>query len=190
MKPLINLAWSTPQQRVSSSSTSISYPDPEKKSPVIFTNFKNGLLTIGPINADIGGGKYDQITDWLKSKGITNVVWDRFNRSAEYNSASQAKLQGGKADTATVSNVLNVIPDPASRKAVIATAFDSIKDGGVAYFSTYVAPKAEMFQVVILSSLGFQLAGTSLKSKRYLVLDLFRKLEKCWWHQKHLFATL
>lgn len=142
MKPLINLAWSTPQQRVSSSSTSISYPDPEKKSPVIFTNFKNGLLTIGPINADIGGGKYDQITDWLKSKGITNVVWDRFNRSAEYNSASQAKLQGGKADTATVSNVLNVIPDPASRKAVIATAFDSIKDGGVAYFSTYVAPKA------------------------------------------------
>jgi len=135
-------AWGTPQQRVSSASTSISYPNPETKAPVIFSAFRKGQIQLGPLNADIGGGRYDQITDWLKTKDVENVVWDRFNREEAHNAAAEAKLKGGQADTATISNVLNVIPEAESRTSVIATAHDSLKPGGKAFFSMYEAPKA------------------------------------------------
>ena len=134
--------WDTPQQDVTSASTSISYPDPENKAPILFKAFKEGKITLGPKNADIGGGRFDQITKWLKGKGVDNVVWDRFNRDEAHNADAQSKLAGGQADTATVSNVLNVIPDETGRLTTIATAHDAIKDGGKAYFSMYTAPKA------------------------------------------------
>ena len=135
-------AWTTPQQEVSSAATSISYPTPEKKAPIIFSAFKEGKIKLGPINADIGGGKFDQITNWLFNKGIKNIVWDRFNRDDKHNLAAESSLRGGKADTATISNVLNVIPTKEGRIATIATAFDSIKNGGNAFFSMYTAPKS------------------------------------------------
>jgi hypothetical protein len=37
---------------------------------------------------------------------------------------------------------LNVIPDEKSRAVVIASAWDSLKNGGKAYFSMYAAPKS------------------------------------------------
>ena len=134
--------WSTPQQEVSSASTSISYPNVEAKSPIIFKAFKNGKIDVGPINADIGGGRYDQITDWLSKRGVENVVYDPFNRPMAHNQAAMKRLAGGKADTATVSNVLNVIPDAQSRAVTIATAHDAVRPGGKVYFSMYAAPKA------------------------------------------------
>ena len=133
-------AWSTPQQKISSDKTSISYPNPEKKAPKIFTLFKRGKINIGKKNADIGGGKYNTITDWLKTKGITNYIWDRFNRSERHNDKIKAKIENGQSDTATISNVLNVIQERKNRIAVIATAYDTLKDGGEAFFSMYKAP--------------------------------------------------
>lgn len=137
-----SMAWSTPQQAFSSAKTSIPYNDMDKVAPVIFRAFGDGKISLGPINADIGGGRFDQITDWLRNKGVTNIVWDRFNRSEEHNSAAQAALAGGQADTATISNVLNVIENKQSRAATIATAFDSVKPGGKVFISVYAAPKA------------------------------------------------
>jgi hypothetical protein len=43
----------------------------------------------------------------------------------------------GNADTATISNVLNVIAEPAARDQVIRQAADAIKADGEAYFSVY-----------------------------------------------------
>ena len=137
------LAWSAPQQKIGSASTSISYKGnlDESKTPIIFSAYKKGQIELGRVNADIGGGQYDQITNWLKDKGVRNIIWDRFNRSEGFNAHSQKILQGGKADTATLSNVLNVIAEPESRLGAIATAYDSIKDGGKLFISTYTAPK-------------------------------------------------
>ncbi|NCU40155.1 hypothetical protein EOL73_00160 [Candidatus Saccharibacteria bacterium] len=136
------MAWSTHQQNVSSASTSISYVDPQSKAPIIFSAFRDGKIRLGEKNADIGGGRFDQITDWLKTKGVNNIVWDRFNRDEKHNANAQKMLQDGQADTATLSNVLNVIPEKESRLSAIATAYDSLKNGGSLYVSAYKAPKS------------------------------------------------
>ena len=133
-------AWTTPQQKVSSAGTSLSYPDPEKRAPIIFGKFRQGKIKLGRVNADIGGGKYDQITKWLKKKGVINIVHDRFNRDAKHNDSAERRLRNGQADTATVSNVLNVIPEAKNREVVIASAADALKPGGTAFFSAYNKP--------------------------------------------------
>lgn len=154
-------AWATPQQAVSSKSTSLRYPNPDKTAPKIFSAYRDGKISLGPVNADIGGGQYDDITNWLESKGVKNIVWDRFNRDKSFNAMAESSLRGGQADTATVSNVLNVIPETAARKAVIATAKDTLRPGGKAYFTMYAAPKAGLVE----GRDAFQ-AGT--KAKTYI----------------------
>jgi len=61
-------------------------------------------------NFDMGGGKYEKLTEFLRAKGIENRVYDQFNRSAEHNSNV---LRKGMTDTGSLFNVLNVIPDEA-----------------------------------------------------------------------------
>lgn len=128
------------KQKFSSAKTSISYKAAVEggKAPVIFKI--PGLFRPNTVNADIGGGKYDQITEKLKQEGVTNYVFDPFNRSTEHNANSAKNIKGGKADTATVSNVLNVIKEPENRRRVIEQAADAVGDDGVAYFSFYEAP--------------------------------------------------
>ena len=159
--PKYSKAWDIPQQTVGSAATSISYPDVESKSPIIFRAFREGRIQLGPVNADIGGGRFNQITDWLAGKGVTNLVWDKFNRDAAHNDAVQSQLEGGQANTATISNVLNVIDTPAARAGVIATAFDAVKPGGTVFISTYTAPKAGAVK-------GRDSFQTGMKTKEYV----------------------
>ena len=91
-----------PSQKFSSAKTSIDYK-PERSLPIIFGAFKKGIIKLGPVNADIGGGKYDTITNWLKTQGVDNLVYDRFNRTSNHNMQVLRKLQTSPADTATVS---------------------------------------------------------------------------------------
>lgn len=91
----------------------------------------------GTVNADIGGGRFDDVTALLADKGVENLVFDPFNRSARHNEAVAARLRGGGADTATVLNVLNVIACPLARDRVVALAADALRPGGVAYFQVY-----------------------------------------------------
>ena len=91
----------------------------------------------GTINADIGGGKYDDFTDWLRERGVINKVYDPYNRSHVHNRVIIRGIANGKADTATVFNVLNVIREADVRQLVIAQAADAIKPDGVAVFQVY-----------------------------------------------------
>lgn len=91
----------------------------------------------GGVNADIGGGKYDKGTSYLAKKGVKNHVIDPYNRSAGDNASARKAVSGGKADTATVANTLNVIKEPGERSKVIAQAAAAVGKDGVAYFSVY-----------------------------------------------------
>ena len=116
-------------QAINSAKTSI------KQIPALFRN-KN--VEFGETNIDIGGGRFDLATDYLKSIGTENMVFDPYNRSAETNSATLRFLQeGNKADTATCANVLNVIREPEARANVILEAAKAIKPDGAAYFMVY-----------------------------------------------------
>ena len=62
-------------------------------------------------NLDYGGGKYDAGTDYLKTQGVRNLVYDPFNRSQEHNDGILAEVKERGIDSITLLNVLNVIQD-------------------------------------------------------------------------------
>ncbi len=136
-------------QEISSAETSIN----SSKIPTLFhlVDFKDGSL-----NLDYGGGKFDNVADYLESEyGATNLVYDPYNRSSEHNKAvlDQVRKNGG-ADTVTCSNVLNVIKEPSARLAVIRNCKNYLKNGGTAYFTVYVGDSSGVSKI---TSKGYQL---------------------------------
>lgn len=116
-------------QAVSSAKTSI------KQVPAMFTDSRTKF---GKVNVDIGGGKYDLASDYLKERGTKNLLFDPYNRDRATNRATLQYLQdGNRADTATCANVLNVIAEPDARANVILETAKAIKPDGTAYFMVY-----------------------------------------------------
>jgi hypothetical protein len=123
--------WQSPKsQEYTSAETSIN----RDKTPATFGRVK---WERGTVNADIGGGRFDNATDFLARRGVKNYIFDPFNRSRQHNDRVANTIADGGADTATVNNVLNVIKEPGNRHKVIAQAADAIKLDGEAYFLIY-----------------------------------------------------
>ena len=66
---------------------------------------------VGPVNLDFGGGKYDTATEFLKEKGVANLVFDPFNRPDEHNVQIMHEVVVNGCDSITCLNVLNVISE-------------------------------------------------------------------------------
>lgn len=118
-------------QRYTSAATSIN----SKKLPAIF-----GMIEFdeGDINLDIGGGRFDNVAKELEKIGVTNLVYDPYNRSSSHNSSVLGKVkENGGADSVTCSNVLNVIAEPEARMGVIQNCYRFLKSGRPAYFTVY-----------------------------------------------------
>jgi len=95
----------------------------------------------GTVNLDIGGGKYDLMTEALKEKGVTNLVYDPYNRTMVHNLKIIYKISEVSVDTVTIFNVLNVIKEKFIQLEVLYLAKSALKDGGVLYVrSTYKNP--------------------------------------------------
>lgn len=119
-------------QQYSSAATSIN----SSKIPALFSmvDFKEGS-----INLDYGGGRFDNVAEYLQDKyGATNLVYDKYNRSADHNREvlNQVRQNGG-ADTVTCSNVLNVIAEESERLAVLRNCKRYLKSGGTCYITVY-----------------------------------------------------
>jgi hypothetical protein len=138
--------WRVPEQEISSAKTSIN----SGKLPASINQIP---WKAGTINADIGGGRYDNVTSHLSTLGVDNAIYDPFNRSPEFNQRSVAKIANGKADTATVNNVLNVIQEERNRRHVIDLAANAVKRDGVAYFLVYEGDKSGVGRI---TSAGWQ----------------------------------
>lgn len=120
------------EQKYSSAATSIN----SAKLPALFkmVDFKEGS-----INLDYGGGKFDNVAEYLEDTyGATNLVYDKYNRSTEHNREvlNQIRKNGG-ADTVTCSNVLNVIAEESERLAVLRNCKRYLKSGGTCYITVY-----------------------------------------------------
>jgi len=126
--------WNHPTQTVSSSETSIN-------SSKMAASFKRISWEKGTVNADIGGGKFDNASEHLSSLGVENVIYDPYNRSSSHNEVAVKKIRGGQSDTATVNNVLNVIKESEMRLKVIKQASNAVGCKGVAYFLIYEGDK-------------------------------------------------
>lgn len=96
----------------------------------------------GTVNLDIGGGKYDLMTNALNEKGVKNLIYDPYNRSQKHNGDvihEVLRLKG--VHSATIFNVLNVIKEPEIQLDVLKLAFNSLKSGGMVFVrSTYMNP--------------------------------------------------
>ncbi len=100
--------------------------------------FKDKSAKFGKTNIDVGGGRFSLVTDYLAERGTKNMVFDPYNRGVDENTATLRYLQnGGRTDTATCANVLNVIREPDARANVILEVAKCIRDGGTAYFTVY-----------------------------------------------------
>lgn len=122
------------KQEFSSRDTSVN----SKKTPAVFKMVGDAWKN-GSVNIDIGGGKYDTLTAALQSKGVTNYIYEPYGRTANQNAYILSQLQAKmlQGDTATCSNVLNVIKESAVRANVIHQVAKAIKPEGTAYFTIY-----------------------------------------------------
>lgn len=96
-----------------------------------------GVLRPGSVNADIGGGRFDDATTFLADHGVTSLVYDPGNRSEAWNRRVLEQVEDGRADSATIANVLNVIPDPGVRAAVLRLAANVVRPGGPVFVGVY-----------------------------------------------------
>lgn len=118
-------------QEFTSENTSIN----SNKLPAIFKMIK---LPEGSINLDFGGGRFDNVAEYLEPLGVINLVYDPYNRSAEHNQEVIKTLkEAGGADSATCSNVLNVIKEPEARLNVLKNISKMVKPGGDIYITVY-----------------------------------------------------
>jgi len=93
------------------------------------------------VNLDIGGGKYELMTEKLLEKNVTNLVYDPYNRTQEHNERVISVVKNFFVDTVTIFNVLNVIKEYENQIAVIDMAYDALKPGGHVFVrSTYMNP--------------------------------------------------
>ena len=119
------------EQEYTSANTSIN----SSKLPAIFK-----LVNLSPntINLDFGGGRFNNASEYLATKDVTNLIYDPYNRSSEHNkNVLDTIRKNNGADTATCSNVLNVIKEENARHTVIQNIYNLLKSNGTAYFTVY-----------------------------------------------------
>lgn len=129
------------KQEFSSRDTSIN----SAKTPAVYNMVdKIGGWHEGSVNIDVGGGKYDTLTRALADKGVTSYIYEPYGRTINENAYILAQLQSNalRGDTATCSNVLNVIKESDMRANVVHQVAKAIKPEGVAYFTIYEGNKA------------------------------------------------
>ncbi len=99
--------------------------------------FNKVVWETGTVNADIGGGRFENATHFLADLGIENLVYDPFNRPPTHNATVVRRVSGGRAHTVTLSNVLNVSNTAIGRAQAIVDAADALHKDGTAYFTVY-----------------------------------------------------
>jgi hypothetical protein len=120
-----------PPQSVTSEKTSLRQVPALHKSPMF-------EVVPGHRNVDIGGGAFDLGTEYLANeRGVESHVYDPFNRPFEHNKEVVTRFKKDPAHTATVANVLNVIPEREHRIGAIKHAFELTRPDGKAYFAIY-----------------------------------------------------
>ena len=125
-------------QHYTSSNTSIN----KHKVPALFTMAKANFEP-DTINFDVGGGKYDTATVYLQGLNVRNLIYDKFNRSEEWNkNITDTLIKCGGADTVTISNVLNVIKEWDCRHDVLQLAYAFSKPTATIYITVYEGDKS------------------------------------------------
>ena len=112
------------------------------KVPAVFTKVDQHFgWEKGTINFDLGGGPFASAVNYLGERGVTSLVYDPYNRTAQENYWVIQQLEQRQADTVTLSNVLNIIDNEFDLVQTIAFAKEFLKEGGKCYITCYNSGK-------------------------------------------------
>jgi hypothetical protein len=93
------------------------------------------------VNFDIGGGKYDLMTEKLLEKNVTNLIFDPYNRDIVHNLKIVNRIYNNDVDTVTIFNVLNVIKEYRIQLNMLKLARSALKKDGMVFVrSAYMNP--------------------------------------------------
>ncbi len=123
-------------QKYSSAETSL-----DQVAKLFGTIVREGGFLPETTNLDMGGGRFDRTTLFLRELGVRNLVFDCFNRSEEHNRLVIEEVSQHPTDTVTCANVLNVIQEQSARSRVIERCARYMKPSGTAFFSVYYDSK-------------------------------------------------
>lgn len=118
-------------QRFTSACTSIN----STKLPSVFKKVNWRWMLNEKKNLDYGGGKFDNATQYLREEfGISNYVYDPYNRTNVHN---RLVLDEAPFDSATLSNVLNVVMEKEVRLGILTHMKSLLRANGKAYITVY-----------------------------------------------------
>ena len=75
--------------------------------------------SLGPVNLDWGGGKYNTGTEFLATKHVENLVYDPYNRDSSHNGEILMQMTDTRIHSITCANVLNVLKSKAARTKLL-----------------------------------------------------------------------
>ena len=119
-------------QVYSSAITSIN----KSKVPRVFKTIK---WQPGTTNLDYGGGRFDTATEYLRTCGVQNYIYDKYNRTAAENAMA---LSHAPYSSVVLSNVLNVVHEPEERAAILKHIKNLLTPDGTLYISVYEGDKS------------------------------------------------
>ena len=88
---------------------------------------KKHASDLGSVNLDWGGGKYNKTTDYLAERGVTNLVYDPYNRDIDHNREIILQAYSTAINTITCANVLNVLKSKAARTKLLKEIYGVVK---------------------------------------------------------------
>lgn len=138
----------------------------------------------GRINLDYGGGAYEKSTHYLMMHGIINLIYDP--NQPEYKNKENLKicLLNGGANSATLLNVLNVIPTREERVEALYNMFSHMRMGSKAIIGVFEKNRDGILE---RTSKGWQL-NQPLSFYKEEIEDCFKKI-KIYKKEKFLIAS-
>lgn len=127
---LTNALTSAPVQEFNSADTSIN----SGKLPTVYGKLE---FPAGCTALNYGGGKFNNTIDFGKVNGFTDLVFDPFNRTVEWNSRVIATVYKNGVNLAILSNVLNVIKEATVRGFVLDVLANTLGENKPLFVTVY-----------------------------------------------------
>lgn len=127
---LTNALTSAPVQEFDSADTSIN----SGKLPTVYgkLEFANGCTVL-----NYGGGKFNNTIEFGNANGFTDLIFDPFNRTMEWNAAVVKSISEKGVDLAILSNVLNVIKEVDVRGFVLSVLANTLDENKPLFITVY-----------------------------------------------------
>lgn len=127
---LTNALTSAPVQEFDSSDTSIN----SGKLPTVYGKIE---FPIDCTALNYGGGKFDNTIEFGLTNGFTDLIFDPFNRTSEWNSEIVETVNKSGVDLAILSNVLNVIKEATVRGFVLDVLANTLGENKPLFITVY-----------------------------------------------------